>query len=293
MKKIIYKAILPTLVCALSISGGVSAFANDLAAGEPKLISTMEETAEISFSKYEGKVSSILKRDGSVSIAISDDYGEILILDTKDAQNVYDAVNNTHISLFDVKEGDNLTIILGGNTPMTLSLPPHVNTADYIIKTNDAMSVKIDVFGNDFLSSDNELKLNISPETYITNTKGAKKIFTADDIIGKQCAVIYSFTTRSIPAQTTPIAVIILDDGGYVSERTYYIPLRETFEEMGFEVKWSGNDKPIKLIKADTTLEVTIGSSILNVNGVEAELNSETILDGDVAVVDSSILNYI
>ena len=56
------------------------------------------------------------------------------------------------------------------------------------------------------------MKLNIGENTVIMNTKGEQRVFTAEDIKNKNVAVIYDVTTRSIPAQTTPLFVMILED---------------------------------------------------------------------------------
>ncbi len=58
------------------------------------------------------------------------------------------------------------------------------------------------------------MKLNIGENTVIMNTKGECRVFTAEDIKNKNAAVIYDVTTRSIPAQTTPLLVLLLEDRG-------------------------------------------------------------------------------
>ncbi len=292
MKKNIFKVMVPALICALSISGGATAFANGSTADEPMLIDSMEETVQLNFVKYSGKVTSIIKNEGSISITISDEFSEVLVLNTENFQRAYDAVNKTWGSLEEVKEGDFLTIIMDVNSPMTMSLPPQANNAAFIIKTDDMMNVKLDIFNDELTSSANDLKLNIAPETAITDIMGSRKIFTSDDIKGAQCAVVYTFTTFSIPAQTTPEAVIVLESAP-VEETSYNMPLRATFETMGYDVKWTANDKPIIVSNEDITIELTIGSKVVVINGVEKEIASEITLVNGITCVDSSLLNLI
>ncbi len=294
MKKRFFRMISTTLICALSLTGDISVFA-EVKTNEPMLIEAMENTSELNFTKYYGKVSSLVKEEvenGATSLTISDDYGEVLILNTNEPQKIYDAENKAFISLDEIKEGDNLFIIVNDNIPMTMSLPPMINNAAYIIRTNDMMNLTVGMFDKELISSKDDLMLNIAPETFITDVMGSRKIFTAEDIKGAQCAVVYSFATMSIPAQTTPDAVIILKNAP-VADESYNIPLRSTFETMGYEVKWTANDKPIIIANADTTISVAIGSKIIIINGNEYELKSEAALINGITFVDSSILNFI
>ncbi|MBE6008503.1 MAG: copper amine oxidase N-terminal domain-containing protein [Lachnospiraceae bacterium] len=294
MKKRFFRMISTTLICALSLTGGISVFA-EVKTNEPMLIEAMENTSELNFTKYYGKVSSLVKEEvenGATSLTISDDYGEVLILNTNKPQKIYDAENKAFISLDDIKEGDNLFIIVNDNIPMTMSLPPMINNTAYIIRTNDMMNLTVGMFDKELISSKDDLMLNIAPETFITDVMGSRKIFTAEDIKDAQCAVVYSFATMSIPAQTTPDAVIILKNAP-VADESYNIPLRSTFETMGYEVKWTANDKPIIIANADTTISVAIGSKIIIINGNEYELKSEAALINGITFVDSSILNFI
>ena len=293
MKKNIFKLISSIMICTLSLTGGITAFA-DAKTNEPMLTENTNNN-ELKFTKFNGKVSSVVKEgatDSAVSITLSDSSGEVIVLHTKEHITVFEAESKAYLTLNDIKEGDNLFIVVDSNTPMTMNLPPMINNAAYIIKTNDMMNVTTGVFDNELFSSDNDLVLNITPETFITDVMGSRKIFTADDIKGAQCAVVYSLATMSIPAQTTPDAIIILESA-YVYEESYNMPLRTTFENMGYEVKWTANNKPVIITNKDITINVTIGSNKVSVNGNEYELLNETVLINDLMYIDSSILKLI
>ena len=294
MKKNIFKLISSIIICTLSLTGGITAFA-DVKTNEPMLTEGTRNTNELKYAKFNGYVSSVIKQEASddtVTITLSDNVSEVITLHTKNHISVFDVENKAFLTLNDIKEGDNLFIIVDANTPMTMNLPPMINDAAYILKTNDMMNVTTGVFDNELYSSDNDLVLNIAPETFITDVMGARKIFTAEDIKGSQCAVVYSFATMSIPAQTTPDAVIILESAD-VYEQSYNMPLRTTFEPMGYEVKWTANDKPIVISNADITITTAIGSNRVIINGTEHVLSNETILLNGVTYIDSSVLNFI
>ncbi len=290
MKKNLLRTMVPALAFALSISGGMTVFANE-AMDKPMLIAE-KEVNEVTFAKYYGVVSAMEKFDGSLSVTISDDFGELLVLNLNEKSKVYDAENNSFIELSALKEGDKLAAIMSANSAMTLSLPPIANDAAYLIKTNDNMNIKIGAFDENLLSSDDELQLNVGRETVIMDTMGTKKIFTPEDIKNAQCAVIYSVSTMSIPAQTSPEAVIVLE-AAKVEEDSYYVPLRSTLEAEGFKVEWVANDKPIVATKDGVAIKLSIGSSFVTINGNRYDLASATKLVGDVAHVDSGLLKLI
>ncbi|MEW9184550.1 hypothetical protein AB2553_30585, partial [Bacillus mycoides] len=68
-------------------------------------------------------------------------------------------------------------------------------------------NVKVDYFNEQLESSDGKLKLNISPSTQILLTNGQ---FFTGNLVNRNLIAIYSFTTMSIPAQTTPYKIIVL-----------------------------------------------------------------------------------
>ena len=85
--------------------------------------------------------------------------------------------------------------------------PPQY-AADIIAVNTDSRSVKVDLFDENLISSDNNLKLNISADTQIVMPDG--KAFRGE-LANKKLVVIYNISTRSIPAQTTPARIIVLD----------------------------------------------------------------------------------
>ena len=102
--------------------------------------------------------------------------------------------------------GDTVTAYYDGDAPAILIYPPQY-PALVIVKVTNEQFVKVSYFNQYLVSSDGQLQLNLSPETQITLTNGQSfSRYPANlDLI-----VIYRYTTRSIPAQTTPIRIIVL-----------------------------------------------------------------------------------
>ena len=102
--------------------------------------------------------------------------------------------------------GDRVTGYYDGDLPAILIYPPQFQ-ALVVVKDNPNQFVKVDFFNSQLISSDGQLKLNLSPYTgiYLTNHQLFSNFPGNRDLI-----VIYSMTTRSIPAQTTPQRIIVL-----------------------------------------------------------------------------------
>jgi hypothetical protein len=108
-----------------------------------------------------------------------------------------------------VSVGDRVTGYYDGNVPTILIYPPQYQ-ALVMVKENKNQNVKVDYFDNQLVSSDEQLRLNISPNTRIVLTNGQR--FTKKPA-NRDLIVIYGPTTFSIPAQTTPYKIIVLCKG--------------------------------------------------------------------------------
>lgn len=102
--------------------------------------------------------------------------------------------------------GDSITGFYDASAPVPLIYPPRYR-ALVISENLPGRSVKADYFNGDLVSRDGMLKLNISPDTKVLLRNN--QTFTGNPA-GRNLVVVYGFTTRSIPAQTTPEQVIVL-----------------------------------------------------------------------------------
>ncbi len=57
-----------------------------------------------------------------------------------------------------------------------------------------------------------------------------------------------------------------------INDRTF-VPLRVIFEAMGAEVEWDGDARKVSAVKGDTTVEMTIDSTVMSVNSQEITLD--------------------
>jgi len=178
--------------------------ANNLKESEEiMLISDKEDIGpEFKFGSFTGKVVEIndfTPVEGAKIIALEDEEGmPINMIISKDTY----VVNNDEIIV-----GATVTGYFNANAPMILIYPPQYNPEVVVVQNQD-YQVKVDIFSQELVSSDNMLKLNISEDTKIIRQDG--EAFKGE-LAGEKLVVIYTISTKSIPAQTTPLKVVVLD----------------------------------------------------------------------------------
>ncbi|MBE6035365.1 MAG: copper amine oxidase N-terminal domain-containing protein [Clostridiales bacterium] len=189
----------------------------------------------------------------------NDNMGMIFYID-EDAF-IIDQQSGKRLTAKDLKSNMRITAILPAKAPMTLSLPPQTSQAVGFIIRSDNGSMDLSLYNDSLVNKNNTLKLNLSENTKIVDAKGSDKVFTAEDIKNNECAVLYTVSTRSIPAQTAPEMVIILDKENQLQpSEPEYVSLRNEAEAKGYKVEWTSNKKPIVLTKNDMKIEITVGS---------------------------------
>lgn len=134
-----------------------------------------------------------------------------------DDTRVFGMANGEEKSLEDVKAGDTITVFTNGYAPAPLILPPQYQAN--VIMVNDNMEISslrfcdVDTYvkrDDVLVNLANTLALNLGEETKITGLTG--RMTTIDELENKDLLVVYSMSTRSIPAQTTPIAIVVLGE---------------------------------------------------------------------------------
>jgi len=188
---------------------------------------------------------------------------------TKDGENTNVFVVNKDTLIYDntgkeakLQKGDKVTAYTYANKPMLMIYPPQYNTDVIIVETEEMGSATVDFFDKDLVNTDNSLKLNVGKETNVQSQLGKK--VTAEDLAEQHLLVFYTITTRSIPAQTPPTKVIVLDataeeqaeeaqpasfdsaieeiikNDSYDLNGTTMVPLRLIAEQLGFKVESTG-----------------------------------------------------
>ncbi|GFI61268.1 hypothetical protein IMSAG049_00425 [Clostridiales bacterium] len=274
---------------------------------EPQGALPAEEPETIGYLVINGTIKEVKENNGGMSISVeSKERGEIIF---NQDSNCIVIENNELKTIKDLKAGMEVSIVMDELAPMTMSLPPQTNGAlAFVVNGEEPSFTEVAKFDNE-LSSDT-LKLNIDDSVKIMNINGAKKIFTADDIKGSTSMVVYGASTKSIPAQTTPYIVVILDaeNEEIPADNTVQelpaekeepkeitnVPLRDTVTKLGYTIDWKSNDAPIVLTKGESSAEIIIGDNKITVeDDMVYELSSAPALIDGITYVPSDILDIL
>ncbi|AVK85524.1 copper amine oxidase [Lysinibacillus sp. B2A1] len=258
------KKVAPFAMTALLIGSAIgvpSALANEGEAVVTKAAENKEQNPQVQpiFIKVTGTVDTVETRDKATYYTVKD--GENI--------NVFVVTNDTLI--FDnmgkevkLQKGDKVTAYTYANKPMIMIYPPQYNPEAIIVETNEMGSVELDFFNKDLVNTNNTLKLNIGEETKLLSLSG--KEVKAADLAEQHLLVFYAIATMSIPAQTPPSKVVVIDtitekpsevepeEGEpfesavqeiinkdfYEVAGTKMVPLRLIAEELGFTVESTG-----------------------------------------------------
>ena len=105
--------------------------------------------------------------------------------------------------------GDSITAFYDPDAPMVLIYPPRY-TALAIAKTGQGVQAVLDVFDQELMNSDGTLRLNPDQNTQIRTPNGQRiQTIPGDSFL----LVLYSSSTRSIPAITVPQEITVFCQG--------------------------------------------------------------------------------
>lgn len=265
------------------------------------ITSPIDEVDQSDYFKYEGKIIEVNANEKSFSIRVTDDEEDIysgkVFFITEDTILLNDETRE-FVTKDILEEGMTISGYYSKDTIILESMPPQLSVDVVIInESKEPVSIHVSKFNDELISIDNILKILPSEDTIIINRDGEK--VEKEDIIDKDLIVFYTISTRSIPAQTTPEKIILIEreekepkiiildqlviDGvetilnnlAYENEEgVVMIPLRQVAETLGYEVKWNNETKTAELIKGPHWFAVTIGDN--NYNFAKMLLRLET-----------------
>ncbi|WP_374967157.1 stalk domain-containing protein [Lysinibacillus sp. RS5] len=270
------KKVVPFAMTALLIGGAVvapSASANEGNAGVTNTTENKEQNPQVEpvFIKVAGTVDNVEQRDKATYYTVKE--GEDTnVLVVNDDTLVFD---NTGKEV-KLQKGDKVTAYTYANKPMLTIYPPQYNPEVIIVETKEMGTVEVDFFNKELVNTDNTLKLNVGEETELLSLSG--KEVKAEDLAEQHLLVFYTIATMSIPAQTPPSKVVVLDtiaeESGevdpsesaiqeiinndfYEVEGTKMVPLRLIAEELGYKVESTG--KGAMISKGAVSYTITRG----------------------------------
>ncbi len=108
-----------------------------------------------------------------------------------------------------IQQGDTIIAFYDTTAPMPLIYPPQYQAVAVVFPQRGEYAM-FDYFDRNLRNSDNSLVLNLSGSTAMQLPNGQYYMGVPG---GQYLLVLYSATTRSIPAQTTPHRIVIFCSG--------------------------------------------------------------------------------
>lgn len=266
-------------------------------------INSEEEIMVKDYIKYEGKITSITKNEKYISIMVKDNESDLyngMLFHIDDDVILLNDKTMDFISKDTFKEGQTVTGYYSKDTIMLMSLPAQLSPDIFILnEAEELINVEVSKFNKELISSDGMLKINATDTTVIIDKDGNK--VDKEDLGDKDLIVFYTMSTKSIPAQTGPKKIIVMEKEDIVLEvetpevevveneisvfdkivinekeitlnKQIYknekgivmIPLRQIAEVLGYKVKWDNDLRRAELIKGPQWTAVTIGEDNYN-----------------------------
>lgn len=154
----------------------------------------------ISYMPVTGTVESLRSADGSCcsqQLSVRTPNGPATFITTQDTC----FINNVQI-----RQGMTVIGYFDADAPAPLIYPPQYRIL-VIGQSIRGQLIKVDTFNRNLVSSDGMLRLTPGPSTQIVTPNNQRFVCS---LAGRTLVVVYTTTTRSIPAQTTPSRIIVL-----------------------------------------------------------------------------------
>ena len=255
----------------------IASFCLPALANSPQICPTdeVQDYPVADFTSYTGKITAVNGRfdDGRTLIAVGIDKDRVVNFVVTELTYVHDG--------FEPQVGEEVTGYYAAKAPALAIYPPQLEAWAIHGELDEGMFAKLDTFDKDLISADNMLKLNPSEDTVVLAHDGGN--FKAE-YTQRKLLVFYSAATHSIPAQTNPESIIVINErvvpvapGGapvpdgrdapisvngkdlddamvYINDAGFtMLPVRAVANALGYTVGWDAQTSSVR-IGADITL---------------------------------------
>ncbi|RKD22914.1 hypothetical protein BEP19_11805 [Ammoniphilus oxalaticus] len=250
-------SVLTTAALTITILSGNIALASSPAT--PIQIDNQIEASD--YMKASGIISEVGQKGDLLQLFLNDMENDPAYLLISDKTLILDSATGNRVDESELKKELTVDAYYDKNKPMIMIYPPQIAPEIVIVHGEEMGQVKVGKFTNEFVSLDNQLKLNLAEDTQLVNHQG--KEIKEDELNGKELIVFYTASTKSIPAQTTPNKIIALDPLNEEIDEVIepeMVPLREVAEGLGYDVEWDESTKRVTLTKQASSYQLTIGA---------------------------------
>lgn len=225
---------------------------------------------EKSYKKIISKIENISRDDKAVKFTVKDENGneselivnETLFVNLEDA-GIYKDLSSYEEKVKKLEKGDEIVAFISNKAPMTRSIPPQVSPKLIATNPSKVYSVDLDYYMDNNIGAADRLVINGTDNCDIKTIDGD---VYKEKISGHELLVLYKVSTRSLPPQTNPEIIRVMDVKK-VAEEDYtsilkknikaltingieQYPIRQFFELIGFQVSWDAKNATI-IIKAE------------------------------------------
>jgi hypothetical protein len=188
------------LSVTLLILAPIAAGAADISQTQPAEGAPLTPVSAVSYQSFTGKITNLTTAEEARLVALEDEKGGKTEFNVTDSTYIFDGV--------ELVQGQSIIGFYDSSpsVPAAAIYPPRYNAAA-LAPVTDEYSVFVGLFDDTLTSSDNTLKLQNLESAKITTAAG--ETYTGA-LAGHRLAVTYKTMTMSMPAQTTPIQVIVL-----------------------------------------------------------------------------------
>ncbi|ARD48504.1 stalk domain-containing protein [Sporosarcina sp. P33] len=225
--------------------GSAAAPAAIYAEGKVKTEVTSDEKA---FSKVEGVIEHVVKENDVTRYTIKQKEESPVLAVTDETLIIDNTGKETKL-----KKGDKVSAYVYSDKPMILIYPPQYSPDAVIVETDKTGTAAVGRFNDKLVDPHLKLQLTVDENTELSTVSG--KQVKAGDLKGKDLLVFYTASTKSVPAQTTPEKVVVLDgstedehvtaeqiieNDHYMVDGVKMVPLRLLAEKLGHSVDSTG-----------------------------------------------------
>lgn len=228
------------------------------------------------FIQVSGVIKEITKEPSGNYFATIEDEKEPFGFYFDSETNIFDNAGK-EVSL---EKGMEVTIYIDSSIPMILIYPPKYSPDVVIVQGEKEGTAQLDKFDKNFLNKKKDLVIHIGEDTEMTNLSGT--IIKETDITDKDVLIFYEVVLESYPMQTGPSKILLLEydttdselnaeKARAIAEKDNYevngvrmIPLRLVAEQLGYEVKATGNGAIVS--KDAVSFTITRGSKMYGYN---------------------------
>lgn len=257
------RLIISIMAIVMGMSMGGTVLASELQEVNEVTIASTQKAVE-GFMTEVGQVCTIIEGDNGYELQVGNENGTIFYL-KKDVR-VFDVASGTFKKVGNLEKGMTVSVVYPKDAPMMLSLPARCSAAKVVIIHSETANLEVGYFNDELVNEENTLALNIADSTIIKSITDDKKSLKVEDIKNKDLMVVYENTTRSIPAQTVPKMIFVLDaeeDNVEVNteeiEEAEYIAVRNLATENGFKIVWDKQKQAVTLTKEGVEIVLTVG----------------------------------